>query len=268
VADEHPDIPDDRLRLIFTCCPGELAPENRVALTLLSVIYRIFSEGYSSHGGPSLTRVDLCHQAIRLGTVLVELMPEHSEALGLLALMEVQASRNRARVAPSGELVQMADQDRAPWDRSLIASGLDHLERAALLGTCGAYQLQARIAACHAVASSFDATDWRRIAALYTELRRTSSSPIVELNRAIAVCMADGPDAALKIIDTLDNEPALKSYHRLPATRADFLWRLQPWSEAATEYRRALRLVSNDRERDFLTKRLMDCESTEYDRFA
>jgi RNA polymerase sigma factor (sigma-70 family) len=309
-------IPDDRLRLMFTCCHPELAPENRVALTLrlvgglstpeiarafiaseatvaqrivrakrlirerhlpyvvpepselpkrlasvLSVIYLIYNEGYSSRTGPSLTRVDLCHEAIRLGTVMVELMPDEPEALGLLALMEVQTSRNRARVGEGGELVQMADQDRALWDRRLIALGLEHLERASRFGTRGAYELQARIAACHAVAPTFDATDWRRIASLYGELGRVSPSPVVELNRAIAVCMADGPAAALAIIDTLSNEPALQSYHRLPATRADFLRRLHRWPEAATEYRRALTLVSNIQERDFLTKQLEECES-------
>lgn len=314
--DEATDIPDDRLRLMFTCCHPELAPESRVALTLrlvgglstpeiaraflmpeatiaqrivrakrvirerhlpyvvpersdlparlasvLSVIYLIFNEGYASREGPSLARLDLCHEAIRLGTVLVELMPDQSEALGLLALMEVQTSRNQARVALSGELVQMEDQDRALWDHRMIAAGLDHLERAARLGPSGAYQLQARIAACHAVAPTFAATDWRRIASLYSDLGRVSPSPIIELNRAIAVCMADGPEAALAIIETLANEPALQSYHRLPATRADFLRRLNRYAEAAIEYRRAITLVSNDRERDFLTKQLAQCES-------
>jgi RNA polymerase sigma factor (sigma-70 family) len=317
-VDEHAVIPDDRLRLMFTCCHPDLAPENGVALTLrlvgglstpeiaraflvseaaiaqrivrakklirdrhlpyivperselpqrlasvLSVIYLIFNEGYASREGPSLTRVDLCSEAIRLGAVLVELMPDQSEALGLLALMEVQTSRNRARVAPSGELVQMADQDRALWDRRLIASGLDHLERAGNFGPAGAYQVQAKIAACHAVAATFGATDWRRIAALYADLSRISPSPVVELNRAIAVSMSDGPATALAIVDTLADEPTLKSYHRLPATRADFLRQLERWAEAALEYRRALALVSNDRERDFLTARLNECESRE-----
>ncbi len=317
-VDEDAAIPDDRLRLMFTCCHSELAPENGVALTLrlvgglstpeiaraflvseaaiaqrivrakklirerhlpyvlperadlpqrlasvLSVIYLIFNEGYASREGPSLTRIDLCCEAIRLGVVLVELMPDQSEALGLLALMEVQTSRNRARVTPSGELVQMADQDRALWDRRLIASGLNHLERAAHFAPAGAYQVQAKIAACHAVAATFAATDWRRIATLYADLGRISPSPVVELNRAIAVSMSEGPATALAIIDTLADEPTLQSYHRLPATRADFLRQLERWAEAAHEYRRALAQVSNDRERDFLTARLKECESRE-----
>ena len=231
--------------------------------SVLSVIYLIFNEGYASREGPSLTRIDLCCEAIRLGVVLVELMPDQSEALGLLALMEVQTSRNRARVTPSGELVQMADQDRALWDRRLIASGLNHLERAAHFAPAGAYQVQAKIAACHAVAATFAATDWRRIATLYADLGRISPSPVVELNRAIAVSMSEGPATALAIIDTLADEPTLQSYHRLPATRADFLRQLERWAEAAHEYRRALAQVSNDRERDFLTARLKECESRE-----
>jgi len=149
------------------------------------------------------------------------------------------------------------------WDRKLIASGLNHLERAAHIGTTGAYQIQAMIASCHAVAATFAATDWRRIAALYAELGRISPSPVVELNRAIAVSMTDGPATALTIVDTLADEPTLQSYHRLPATRAGFLYRLERWAEAALEYRRALGLVSNDRERDFLTARLKECESRE-----
>jgi RNA polymerase sigma factor (sigma-70 family) len=313
---EHGAIPDDRLRLIFTCCHPELAPENRVALTLrlvgglttpeiaraflvseptiaqrivrakrtirerripydvperseigarlssvLSVLYLIFNEGYASHSSASLTRADLCLEAIRMGAVIAELMPAESEVLGVLALMELQASRNDARVGPDGDLILMADQDRARWDHMLIALGLEHLERAARLGRAGSYQLQARIAACHAVAITFALTDWRKIASLYAELSRIAPSPVIEMNRAIAVSMADGPAAGLAILDRLMNEPSMRTYHLMPATRADFLRRLDRREEAAAEYRRALALVSNDRERDFLRARLAQCES-------
>ncbi len=313
---EHGAIPDDRLRLIFTCSHPELAPENRVALTLrlvgglttaeiaraflvsdttiaqrivrakrtirerripydvperseigarlssvLSVLYLIFNEGYASHSGASLTRVDLCLEAIRMGAVMAELMPAESEVLGILALMELQASRNDARVGPDGDLILMADQDRARWDRMLIAQGLEHLERASRLGPARSYQLQARIAACHAVAITFAVTDWRKIASLYAELARIAPSPVIEMNRAIAVCMADGPAAGLEILDRLMREPSMRTYHLMPATRADFLRRLNRRDEAAAEYRRALALVSNDRERDFLRARLAQCES-------
>ncbi len=229
--------------------------------SVLTVIYLTFNEGYTAGSGPSLIRVDLCAEAIRLGRLLIGLMPDASEAISLLALMELQASRNRARVGSDGELVLLADQDRSLWDRELIAQGLDHLEYARSIGTSGAYLLQAEIAACYAIAPTMADTDWHRIAALFADLARIAPSPVVVLNRAVAVGMAEGTAAALALIEAISDAPALREYHMLPATRADFLRRLERWTEAAAEYRRALELVRNERERAFLLGRLAECEA-------
>jgi len=319
--DERPEvadpesIPDDRLRLIFTCCHPELSADSRVALTLrlvgglstveiaraflvpeatiaqrlvrakrtirdrelpyevpegaelaarlpavLAVVYLIFNEGYAAHTGDALVRDDLCVEAIRLGGMLAELMPDEPEVLGLLALMELQASRAGARVDAEGNLVLLADQDRARWDRARIERGLAWLERAGPIERAGPYQLQAAIAACHARARSWDATEWRRIVSLYATLAAVAPSPVVELNRAAAIGMAEGPAAGLAALDRMD--PALlAAYHLFPAARADFLRRLGRAAEAAVEYRAALRLVDNARERAFLAARLAECET-------
>ena len=318
--DERPEvadpesIPDDRLRLIFTCCHPELPSDSRVALTLrlvgglstveiaraflvpeptiaqrlvrakrtirdrelpyevpegdelaarlpavLAVVYLIFNEGYAAHTGDTLVRDDLCVEAIRLGGMLVELMPEETEVLGLLALMELQASRASARVDGDGNLVLLADQDRARWDRARIGRGLAWLERAGPVERAGPYQLQAAIAACHARAASSEATDWPRIVSLYATLAAVAPSPVVELNRAAAIGMAEGPAAGLAALDRMDAE-ALSTYHLFPAARADFLRRLGRSTEAAAEYRAALKLVDNTRERAFLAARLAECD--------
>ena len=319
--DERPEvadpesIPDDRLRLIFTCCHPELSADSRVALTLrlvgglstveiaraflvpeatiaqrlvrakrtirdrelpyevpegaelaarlpavLAVVYLIFNEGYAAHTGDALVRDDLCVEAIRLGGMLAELMPDEPEVLGLLALMELQASRAGARVDAEGNLVLLADQDRARWDRARIERGLAWLERAGPIERAGPYQLQAAIAACHARAASWDTTEWPRIVSLYATLAAVTPSPVVELNRAAAIGMAEGPAAGLAALDRMD--PALlAAYHLFPAARADFLRRLGRAAEAAVEYRAALRLVDNARERAFLAARLAECET-------
>jgi len=323
--DERPEvadpesIPDDRLRLIFTCCHPELPSDSRVALTLrlvgglstveiarafllpeptiaqrlvrakrtirdrelpyevpegaelaarlpavLAVVYLIFNEGYSAHTGDSLVRDELCAEAIRLGGMLVELMPDEPEVLGLLSLMELQASRASARVDADGNLVLLADQDRARWDRQLVERGLAWLERAGSVEQAGPYQLQAAIAACHGRAASWGATDWPRIVSLYAALADVSPSPVVELNRAAAIGMAEGPGAGLAALDRMD-ATALRTYHLFPAARADFLRRLGRSAEAAAEYRAALKLVDNARERAFLTARLGECEAATAD---
>ena len=319
--DERPEvvdpesIPDDRLRLIFTCCHPALSAESRVALTLrlvgglstveiaraflvpeptiaqrlvrakrtirarglvyevpqgeelatrlpavLAVVYLIFNEGYAAHSGDALVRDDLCAEALRLGGMLVELMPGEAEALGLLALMELQASRAAARADADGNLVLLADQDRARWDRARIGRGLACLERAGPVERAGPYQLQAAIAACHARAASWEATEWPRIVGLYATLAAVATSPVVELNRAAAIGMAEGPAAGLAALDRMD-ATALSTYHLFPAARADFLRRLGRAAEAAAEYRAALRLVDNTRERAFLAARLAECET-------
>ena len=321
--DERPEvadpesIPDDRLRLIFTCCHPELPSDSRVALTLrlvgglstveiaraflvpeptiaqrlvrakrtirdrdlpyevpegpelaarlpavLAVVYLIFNEGYSAHTGDTLVRDDLCAEAIRLGGMLAELMPDEAEVLGLLALMELQASRASARVDGDGNLVLLADQDRARWDRSRIERGLARLERAGPIERAGPYQLQAAIAASHARAVSWEATDWPRIVSLYATLAAVAPSPVVELNRAAAIGMAEGPAAGLAALDRMDATP-LRTYHLFPAARADFLRRLGRSAEAAAEYHAALKLVDNARERAFLTARLAECDTVD-----
>ena len=309
------DIPDDRLRLMFTCCHPGLPPESRVALTLrlvaglstaeiaraflasestiaqrlvrakrlirerglpyevpegaalaerlpavLAVIYLVFNEGYAAHTGLDLVRHDLCGEALRLGEILVELMPAEPEALGLLALMELQASRAAARTDAGGDLVLLADQDRSRWDRARIARGLDCLERAGPPERAGAYQLQAAIAACHARAASWEATDWPRIVALYRALGTVAPSPVVALNHAVAIGLAEGARAGLAALDRMD-VAELGRYQWLPAARADFLRRLDRWTEAADEYRRALELTDTASERRFLAGRLASCEA-------
>jgi predicted RNA polymerase sigma factor len=312
---ETPDeIPDDRLRLIFTCCHPALPADSRVALTLrlvgglstteiaraflvpeptiaqrlvrakrtirdggfpyevpegvelasrlsavLAVLYLIFNEGYAAHSGGDLVRHDLCEEAIRLGRVLAELMPREPEILGLLALMELQASRAAARTDAEGNLVLLEDQDRRRWDRARIARGLACLERAGPPARAGTYQLQAAIAACHAQAASWEATDWPRIVGHYRALAALAPSPVIDLNLAVAIGLADGPAAGLAALDRI-GDPALRDYHLLPAARAEFLRRLGRAPEAAVEYRRALRLVDNPREQAFLAARLAACE--------
>jgi RNA polymerase sigma-70 factor (ECF subfamily) len=320
-VDEGPDvsdpetIPDDRLRLIFTCCHPGLPADSRVALTLrlvgglstveiaraflvpeptvaqrlvrakrtirdhglpyevpegaelserlpavLAVVYLIFNEGYAAHTGDALVRHELCQEAIRLGGMLAELMPDEPEVLGLLALLELQASRAATRTDDDGNLVLLADQDRSGWDRARIARGLACLERAGPLARAGPYQLQAAIAACHARALSWEATDWPRIVEHYRALAEAAPSPVIELNRAVAIGLAEGPAAGLAALDRMD-AAALRGYHLLPAARADFLRRLERWTEAAVEYRRALELTGNARERTFLAARLAACEA-------
>jgi len=310
-------IPDDRLRLIFTCCHPGLPADSRVALTLklvgglstteiaraflapeptiaqrlvrakrairdralpyevpddgelpgrlpavLAVIYLIFNEGYAAQSGNALVRHDLCDEALRLGRMLVELMPEEPEVRGLLALMELQASRAATRTDADGNLVLLEDQDRSRWDQAGIVRGLASLERAGPMGRAGPYQRQAAIAACHARAASWDATDWRQIVEHYEALAAIAPSPVVELNRAVAIGLAHGPAAGLAALDDVD-DTALRGYHLLPGARADFLRRLGRRTEAATEYRRALGLTDNARERAFYAARLTACEPGE-----
>jgi len=230
--------------------------------SVLGVIYLIFNEGYSATAGDDWMRPALCEDALRLGRILAELAPGESEVHGLVALMEIQASRSRARVGPGGEPVLLLDQDRGRWDRILITRGLAALERAAALGGAdGSYALQAAIAACHARAGTAEDTDWRQIAALYERLARLTPSPVVELNRAVAVAMAFGPEAGLALADRLVSEPALKSYHLLPTVRGDFLMKLGRMEEARAELERAASLTRNVKERELLLARAASCAS-------
>jgi predicted RNA polymerase sigma factor len=226
---------------------------------VLAVIYLVFNEGYAAHTGEALVRDDLCAEAIRLGGMLAGLMPGEPEVLGLLALMELQASRLAARADANGDLVLLADQDRRRWDRGRMERGLACLERGAPLEHAGSYQIQAMIAACHARAGSWEATDWLRIVALYDRLMEVAPSPVVALNRAAAIGMAHGPETGLAALDALD-AGALKAYHFLPSARGDFLRRLGRWREAAACYREALGMVENASERRFLAGRLEECE--------
>ena len=226
---------------------------------VLAVVYLVFNEGYAAHSGDALVRHDLCAEAVRLGHMLAELMPGEPEVLGLLALMELQTSRIATRADADGNLVLLADQDRSRWDRARIASGLDLLGRAGPIARAGPYQLQAAIAACHARAASWEATDWEAIVTHYRALAEIAPSPVVELNRAVAIGLARGPAAGLAALDGID-AAALRGYHLLPAARADFLRRLGRAAEAAAEYRRALELTDNAREQRFYASRLAACE--------
>jgi RNA polymerase sigma-70 factor (ECF subfamily) len=310
--DDNPSgVPDDRLRLMFTCCHPALALEAQVALTLrtlaglttteiaraflvgeqtlakrlvrakqkirnagipyrvppahllpqrtpavLAVLYLLFSEGYSATASADLMRANLSTEAIRLARLLVRLMPDEPETLGLLALMLLHDARRDARLDARGDLVTLADQDRARWDAAEIAEGTALVETALRRGTAGPYQIQAAIAACHATAAVAARTDWRQIARLYGELERLVPSPVVALNRAVAVGMASGPAAGLELVDALRGK--LTDYYLLPATRADFMRRLDRRTEAVQAYREALALAPTDAERRYLAGRLAE----------
>jgi RNA polymerase sigma-70 factor (ECF subfamily) len=228
--------------------------------SVLEVIYLIFNEGYSATAGDDWMRPALCEDALRLGRILAELAPKEPEVHGLVALMEIQSSRSRARVSPSGAPILLLEQNREHWDQLLIRRGLAALERAERLGSMqGPYALQAAIAACHARAVTPEETDWARIVALYEALAQLAPSPIVELNRAVAVAMAFGPGAGLELIDALASEPSLKTYHLLPSVRGDFLFKLGRFGEAQTEFERAAMLTRNGRERELLLDRAAAC---------
>jgi len=318
-ADEEPmSIPDDRLRLMFTCCHPALALESRIALTLrtlgglttpeiaraflipeptlaqrlvrakrkirnaaipyrvppdavfperldgvLRVLYLVFNEGYGASSGDSLIRRELCAEAIRLARVLVALMPDEPEALGLLALMLLHDARRDARVGTDGQLVLLEDQDRSRWDTAQITEGRELVERALRHGRAGPYQLQAATAAVHDRAAAAAETDWPEILALYDALLLLTPTPVVELNRAVAVAMVQGPAAGLAIMDRLDGEGQLESYSYLHSGRADLLRRLGRREEARSAYERAVVLTSNAAERAFLARRLQELVTPE-----
>ena len=225
---------------------------------VLAVLYLVFNEGYRASAGPSASRHELADEAIRLAGLLVDLLPAEPEAAGLLALMELHDARRQARVDEVGDLVPLDEQDRSRWDLARIHRAAARLDEAVALGRPGPYQLQAAIAACHALAPDAASTDWVQIAALYGRLGALMPSPVVELNRAVAVAMADGPAVGLRLVDALSADPVLTGYHLVPATRADLLRRLGRTAEAVTAYRQALSLASNGADRRFLERRLAE----------
>lgn len=228
---------------------------------VLEVVYLVFNEGYSATTGADWMRPALCEDALRIGRILAELVPNEPEVHGLVALMEIQFSRAHARTKPNGEPILLLDQNRSLWNHVLIARGLRALERVEQLnGAGGRYALQAAIAACHGRAKTAEQTDWGRIAALYTQLHRLEPSPVIELNRAVAVAMAQGPASGLEILDTIEHDPALSNYHLLPSVRGDLLYKLERYAEAAKEFERAAGLTRNARERELLQQRAQDSE--------
>jgi RNA polymerase sigma factor (sigma-70 family) len=243
--------------------PFEVPRGNELAArmsSVLGVIYLIFNEGYSATAGDDWMRPALCEDALRLGRILAGLAPREPEVHGLVALMEIQASRSRARAGPSGEPILLFDQNRAHWDHLLIRRGLAALEHVEKLGSvAGPYVLQAQISACHARARTPEETDWPRIVGLYAELGQLTPSPVVELNRAVAVAMAFGPAAGLELVDALTEERSLENYHLLPSVRGDLLKKLNRFDEARAEFERAASLTRNARERELLLERLRDC---------
>ncbi|RSN45975.1 RNA polymerase subunit sigma-24 [Amycolatopsis sp. WAC 04197] len=236
--------------------PADLLPERTAAV--LGMLYLLFNEGYSASAGTDLLRPDLSAEAIRLARILASLMPDEPEVLGLLALLLLHDARRATRVDAQGTLVSLEDQDRGGWNTAEIAEGTELLETALRLGVAGQYQIQAAIAACHATAAHASDTDWAQIAALYGELLRFVPSPVVELNRAVAVAMAEGPEAGLELVDKLTADGGLPGYHLLPATRADLLRRLDRLDEAADAYREALALAGTDAERAYLSEKIAE----------
>lgn len=243
--------------------PFDVPPKAELATRLssvLEVVYLLFNEGYAASSGGSWIRPMLCNEALRLGRILAEIVPDEPEVHGLVALMEIQSSRFKSRVGPSGEPILLMDQNRALWDYLLIQRGLAAIERAEHLGKAlGPYMIQASIAACHARARTAAETDWVKISALYDALAQVAPSPVVELNRAVALSMAFGPEVGLEVVDALMQEPSLKNYHLLPSVRGDFLMKLGRKQEACTEFKRAAALARNDKERDLLLSRASDC---------
>jgi predicted RNA polymerase sigma factor len=249
-------LTEARVPFEIPCGPDRTARLSSV----LEVIYLIFNEGYSATAGEDWMRPTLCEDALRLGRILAELVPNEPEVHGLVSLMEIQASRTHARVGPEGEPILLLDQDRTRWDHVLIRRGLAALKRAEDLGgALGPYALQAAIAACHARARTATETNWQRIAALYDALAQLMPSPVVELNRAVAFSMAFGSEAGLDLTDTLASEPSLKSYHLLPSVRGDLLAKLGRFDEARAEFERAAALTRNARERNLLLVRARAC---------
>jgi RNA polymerase sigma-70 factor (ECF subfamily) len=243
------------------CIPYRVPPPSQLPQRLqavLAVLYALFNEGYSATAGAELIRESLCAEAIRLARLLARLMPAEPETRGLLSLMVLHDARRAARVDAAGDLVTLEDQDRTRWDQESIAEGCAILDKAIRLGRPGPYQLMAAIVACHATAPDAESTDWVEVAALYTRLNEFINSPVVALNRAVAVAMADGPAAGLRMVEQLDADRALDGYYLLPATRADLLRRLGRTAEAAAAYRRALELAGTDAERRFLARRLAE----------
>jgi predicted RNA polymerase sigma factor len=243
--------------------PFDVPQGNELSIRLSSVleaIYLIFNEGYSATRGDDWVRPELCDDALRLGRILAHLAPDEPEVHGLVALLEIQGSRNRARIGPDGEPILLMDQDRAKWDHLLVNRGLLALNRAMALGRpLGPYTLQAAIAACHARARKYEETDWVRIVALYDALAQITQSPVVELNRAVAMAMAFGPEAGLELVEELMDEPLLQAYHLLPAVRGDFLFKLGRFADASREFERAAFLTKNTRERALLLARVKAC---------